>query len=705
MNLRDIELKSTYDSDADDILNDFYVPALSVSARYRRLAGFFSSSALAVAARGIAQLVKNGGEMALVCGAKLSALDVKAIEEAVITPENAVERTGIQELSQLEDQMVRDHVSALGWMVAQGKLHIKVALVLDERGFPQDIASVDKQGIFHQKVGILEDPEGNVVSFSGSDNESASAWTRHIEEFKVFRSWIPSELDYLRADETRFSRFWEDRATRTRVLDVPTAVKQNLIELAPADFEALDLARWNNRWRTRRTRPELWRHQAEAVDRWIGNGRRGVLEMATGTGKTFVALECLRRCIVEGHVRIAVLSFPYSHLLRQWLDDLREFDLALPSVVVDSSNPRWRKELADRLIDIRLGNKKHVLIFTTHDSASSDEFINLLGIYCTSGMLIVDEVHGMGSPARRKGLLDLYEARLGLSATPERWFDPEGTDVIMEYFGGTVYEFTLRQAITEVNPRTGESFLTPYVYRPRFVELTSDEVETYVELTGKISRLYHKAMQASEYMESYELLLFKRQRILNNAVSKYAMLESILSELGEVSHCLVYCSPQQLEHTQDLLNRKGIIQHKFTMSEGVVPRPEFGGLSERQFLLKGFADGTIKVLVAMKCLDEGVDIPPARVGVLLASTGNPREFIQRRGRLLRRHPGKREAIIYDIIAVPPLQALPRDEQLLSVERRILQKEAVRFVEFAKDARNSVECLNMLHEYEARIGLT
>ena len=182
------------------------------------------------------------------------------------------------------------------------------------------------------------------------------------------------------------------------------------------------------------------------------------------------------------------------------------------------------------------------------------------------------------------------------------------------------------------------------------------------------------------------------------------MLESIVSEMGEVSQCLVYCSPQQIEGVQDLLNGRGIIQHKFTMAEGVTPRAEFDGLSERQFLLKQFADGTINALVAMKCLDEGVDIPPARTGILLASTGNPREFIQRRGRLLRRYPGKERAIIYDILTIPPVSALPTDEQLLSLERQILQKETTRFLEFAKDAWNSVECLSVLHEYEAQIGL-
>jgi superfamily II DNA or RNA helicase len=705
MSLRDVRLKATYDSDSDDILNDFYVPALSVSRRYRRLAGFFSSSALAIAARGIAQFVRNGGEMALVCGAKLSSADVTSIQRAEITPEMAIERSTIRELATLEDQLIRDHVAALGWMVAQGKLRVKVALVLNEEGWPEDAQSVDRGGLFHQKVGVLEDSESNTISFSGSDNETASGWARHIEEFKIFRGWEPSESAYLIADESKFSKFWEGRATRTRVLDVPDAVNQKLIELAPNDFESLDLTRWHNRWRTKKAAPELWTHQSEAVERWFKNGRHGIFEMATGTGKTFAALECLRRSFANGIDRLAVLSFPYSHLLQQWLDDFAEFNLKISTVTVDSSNPGWKDELADCLIDLRLGNVKQLAIFTTHDTLGSNALINLMNTHCTSGFLIVDEVHGIGSPVRRKGLLDLYDARLGLSATPERWFDPEGTRVIREFFGGTVYRFTLRQAIAEINPRTGESYLTPYVYNPRFVELSSDEIEKYVDLSQKISRLYHKAIDSPEYSESYELLLFKRQRILNNAFAKYAMLESILLELGEISQCLVYCSPQQIEGVQDLLNGKGIIQHKFTMAEGVTPRPEFNGHSERQFLLKEFADGTIKALVAMKCLDEGVDIPPARVGILLASTGNPREFIQRRGRLLRRHPGKARAIIYDILTVPPISALSTDEQLLNVERQILQKETTRFLEFATDARNSVECLDVLHEYEARIGLS
>src|SRR5207249_9921718 len=199
--------------------------------------------------------------------------------------------------------------------------------------------------------------------------------------------------------------------------------------------------------------------------------------MATGTGKTFIALECLRRCFEEERGLVAVLAFPFSHLLRQWIDDFEEFGITTPLVVVDSSNPRWRKELPDVLMDVRLGHVTNAAILTTHDSLASEDLIGLIRQHCRKAMIVVDEVHGIGAPTRRLGLLETYTWRLGLSATPDRWFDPEGTTALKEFFGETVFRFTLRQAIRTVNPVTRQSFLTPYVYLPQFVDLTGDETE------------------------------------------------------------------------------------------------------------------------------------------------------------------------------------------------------------------------------------
>jgi hypothetical protein len=190
MNLRDLNLKSAYDSDTDNILLDFYAPALSVSVQYRRLTGFFSSSTLAAAAKGVSGLIKNSGNIKLVTGVIFQEPDIIAIRDAIETPEKVLERAMLREIDDLEGEFIKDHVRALGWMVAKGKLKIKVAIVLDNNGYPLESKIAYKQGIFHQKVGILEDIDGNQISFSGSDNESAMGWFSNIEEFKVFRNQI-----------------------------------------------------------------------------------------------------------------------------------------------------------------------------------------------------------------------------------------------------------------------------------------------------------------------------------------------------------------------------------------------------------------------------------------------------------------------------------------------------------------------------------
>jgi hypothetical protein len=237
MNLKDLDLKKAYDSDVDDVLNDFYIPALSNSIRYKRLAGFFSSSSLAVAAKGISRFISNGGYMELICSAKLRKSDVEAIKEAYENPTKVIEKMMLEDLNSLENEFIRDHVRALGWMIANNTLEIKVAVVIDESSKPIDEEKIEKYGIFHQKVGILEDENGDNIAFSGSDNESATAWEENIEEFKVFRSWMEGEEPYLVADKEKFKKFWNGDARRTKVIDVPTAVKKKLIEMAPDNIE------------------------------------------------------------------------------------------------------------------------------------------------------------------------------------------------------------------------------------------------------------------------------------------------------------------------------------------------------------------------------------------------------------------------------------------------------------------------------------
>lgn len=707
MSLKELSLKKAYDSDSDDILREFYIPALSHSVSYRRLAGFFSSSSLAVAAKGLSEFITKGGHMKLIVGAKLQKEDIEAIKEAHKNPEKVIEKLMLKELENLESEFVKDHVRALSWMVANKKLEIKVAIVCDEDECPLERITVDRQGVFHQKVGILQDAKGNKISFSGSDNETASAWLSNIEEFKVFRSWEDSEKEYLNADCWRFDKFWHSAARRTRVMDIPTAVKGKLIEIAPKNIEELNLEKWLRKETVEKKKIiELWDHQKQAIEAWLENNKRGIFEMATGTGKTFAALGCLKKVLEKEGRLVTVISCPYGHLVKQWSNSINEFGVSCDTVIADSSNFGWKNKLTDCILDIKTGESEKLIVLTTHATFSTDDFIGIIRKADTKLFLIVDEVHGAGAPERKKGLIEDYGFRLGLSATPKRWFDLEGTEELFNFFGGTVFEFSLEKAIRTINPATGRTFLVPYEYKPHFVELTDEELNEYEDETVKIVRAYHRSKNREEKDELFSLLLFKRQKIIRNAVNKFSVFEQILDDIGKIENCLIYCSPQQIDKAQTILKsykKQDIIQHRFTEKEGVVPEDRYGGLSERQLLLQKFAEGDYHVLVAMRCLDEGVDIPPVKTAIILASTGNPRQYIQRRGRILRRFPGKKKAAIYDLIVVPSLSG-PVDPSLVELERRILKKELSRYKEFARVATNTVGCLRKIEELEDRYSV-
>lgn len=705
MPLAELRLKKSYDSDFDNILADFYIPVLSNSIKYKRLTGFFSSSCLAVAARGISMFIRNNGIMELICCARLSKSDINAIKEAYEYPEKLIEINMQSSLNEIEDEFVSDHVKALGWMVANNKLNIKIAIIVDDNGLPRDEEYVEKSGIFHQKVGILEDSKGNSISFSGSDNETASGWINNIEEFKVFASWNDIERYYLEADEERFSKFWHGTAKRTKIIDLPYAIRDSLIKIAPEDIDKCKLDKWlRGNKEIMKRKIKLRDYQNHAIENWLSNNTKGILEMATGTGKTFTALGCLRRLLEDEKERkiITIIACPFDHLIKQWVNDIKEFNLDIDIIIADGSNRNWKYELSNCILDINNCVNNKAIVLTTHNTCSSFEFIERIKMYKYDSFLIVDEVHGIGAPKNKMALLDNYKFRLGLSATPNRWFDDEGTSTIIEYFGEIIFEFSLGEAITTINPDTGETYLVPYEYRPYFINLNDSEFDEYTNETKKIARAYFKSKNNAERSSLFKQLCFKRQRIIENAMNKFNMLASILDEIEDIKYCLIYCSPKQINKVQDILNKRKIIQHKFTMDEGIKEEEKHGGLSERNFLIKEFGNGIYQSLVAIKCLDEGVDIPPARIAIIMASTNNPRQYIQRRGRVLRRYPGKKKAIIYDIIVIPT--GLGECEEILELERKILEKELRRYKEFAYTSINAVDCLNKIRKIEDKFKL-
>lgn len=696
MGLRDISLKPAYDSSIDDILNDFYIPVLSNSIYYKRLAGFFSSDSLAIAARGISRFIHNKGNMRIIASVKLNKSDIEAIIRGIKEPLQVIEEASIRSIENITDEFIKDHINALAWMVANNMLEIKIAARFDRNildSIDNRVENILSMPIFHQKIGVLEDNNGDMISFSGSINETASGWLYNIEEFKVFRKWIGEEMKYVEIDNKRFEDYWEGRVNTVNIYDIPTALKQRLIKIIednnitrPTILEKLQqwerkLSDRNNDVRRKdfliNRNIELRAYQIDAINSWMMHGK-GFIEMATGTGKTYVALGCVKK-LEEKHPQqlMVIITVPYKHLINQWLKNLEEWGYY--GIIASSDEPNWQSKLSDRIHDLNNCFLHKLIVITTHDTLSSTRFIEIVSKTKAPILLIADEVHGLGSPERRKGLLELYKYRIGLSATPRRWFDEEGTDVLFDYFGETVFSFSLDDAIRQ-------GYLTPYYYYPHFIELTQDELKEYLKYTRVIAIKY-KEKNKNDNLREQELLtqlLNKRRQIIVNAKEKFDEFARILSSYSKLKRCLIYCSPQQIDMVQDILNKRGIIQHRFTAEED---------REERQKILDNFMNGNYQALVAMRCLDEGVDIPSAEVAFILASSTNPKEFIQRRGRILRLHADKKYAYIHDFAVIPTFNPHMYDNVILNIERKIITDELMRVKEFANSSMNPTYALS------------
>ena len=420
---------------------------------------------------------------------------------------------------------------------------------------------------------------------------------------------------------------------------------------------------------------DLFEYQKNAIKAWINNNYIGIFEMATGTGKTYTALGCLEEIIKTKQNIICVISVPYKHLCSQWARSTNTYDNRWNIFIANSSISNWKNNLNNLLTTLTDNQKFLPIILTTHDTLMSEDFNKIIEnkINTHTYMLIADEMHGLGSEQRRKSLTETFKYRLGLSATPSRWYDEEGTDVLYTFFDKEVFNFDLSKALSTENPLTQETFLCPYYYKPSFVSLNEEELELYIALTLKIVFYLNKQTDKKVInKDDLEKLLIKRANIIKNANNKIPELFKILDSLKKLDHAIIYCSPEQIDIVGNILYQLKIKCNRFTMRESTVPSKKYNGLSERDLILKRFADGEYNILIAMKCLDEGVDVPSASTGILLSSCGNPREYIQRIGRLIRRYQGKKNANIYDIIVKPNIYFYPKE--IRSYETRIFLKE-------------------------------
>lgn len=700
--LPELPLRLSYRTGRDDLVRDFFVPCLESSVLYRRAAGYFTSAGLALAARGVASLASRGGKMQLVVSPYLEPDDVEALQAAHENPVQALQRVAARSLADIEDALIKERLNALAWLAAAGLLEIKLALRRDKNG-------QFSRGIFHEKAGIFTDSAGNHVAFSGSSNETAGGLVENFESIKVFCLWKDPE-GRVQEEIDNFEALWNDATPGLRVIEFSEAGR-DLIERyrdSQKPLPGLPLDEW------REPPPEpifrsprgfdLRPYQADAIRAWSKAGGKGIFAMATGTGKTAAALVLASKVAEKNKPLVIIVVCPFINLCRQWMREMAAF--GLNPLACFEGRDRWQTDLEEGYQRLAVGLSQVHAMVVTNATFLSEGFQARLRPRVASGtahhLLIADEVHNLGATRIKEALPDGIAMRLGLSATPERHFDPVGTSVVLNYFGGIIYEYSLSKAIAEGR-------LCRYRYYPVPVELTDEEANSYEEITSKLTAFFHGGEEDEEVQQVAMRLLIKRARLLAGAVNKLEALGKVITSLPEPPRkAIFYCGDgrttdaitddevRQIQAVARLLGEKHDLRvRNFTYRESS---------REREEILRDLGSGFLDGVVAIRCLDEGIDLPELQMGFLLASSTNPRQFIQRRGRLLRNAPGKTRAIIYDFIVQPPDLGGNLDDSGFNMERSFFQKELRRIVEFARMAENGPEALHSLHDLRLHYNL-
>ena len=633
--------------------------------------------------------------MKLVTCPLLEAADVEAIEAYYLRRSKSLQCSASEVFGLIRGGGVSSS-DALGHLLRVGAVQVFIA---------KPLTSVSR-AIYHEKFGLFIE-DGDVLAMTGSGNESQLAWKASFERFETFRSWVTSsERLMARRMHAQFDALVKNETTGLEVLPLIEAYRNGWLEkrmttspdetqsvaevVQPTDSELLVQFPF-----------ALFDHQELAVKRWAGAGGRGLLAMATGSGKTVTALAIASRlydAMNERSLTIVIIA-PFIHLVDQWIEVSRE--VGLSPIRCAEGIRYWQDELSTAVYAVNAGSRKILSVAVTTATLQSPLFQKLIARVRTPMLVIGDEAHNYGSKKVALALPRNAVYRVGLSATPEKWMDFEGSQRIRDYFGPPVYEYSMADALSD-------EVLVPYVYHPLLVPLEPDEAEKYEEISQKIAK-FGISGNSDDLSEGAKALLMKRARVLASARSKLPVLFDLLENHIDDTHMLIYCGdgrsegdgdelpPKQIDEVLTMLNRLGIVSARYTAETP----PE-----SRRLILREFDEGRVQALVAIRCLDEGVDVPSTRTAFILSSSTNPRQFIQRRGRVLRRSPrtGKSKAEIYDFFVVPTGDEEGRISKVL---QGVVKGQLDRVLEFSSLALNGPqarrELLSWTDEHEL-VGL-
>ncbi len=670
----------------DPLAEEVLIPGFRAAGKVDCMVGFFSSEVLASLAPGLATYVTDSeNSFRLIVSPLLRAEDQAAIEEGLKSAEQIADRV-LEELIFTEDLLQRHTLKCLTWLLRERRIEIKVALM--------------KDALFHPKVWLFEN-SGDVVAAHGSGNATYAGIRRNIEQIVISRSWQDPNQNYIAEKLSyEFERLWERKDDNCIVIPMPEAVKERLLrtyssEFAPSEEELhalytrakgltapMEPAEPVSVPRAGFKIPDWLRyedgpfeHQGKAVNAWCEAGYRGVLEMATGSGKTITSMIGAHGVYEDQKPLLVVVAAPYVPLIEQWCGEIVPFGISPVNLTTAGNAAKRAKELQRLRRRLRTGLADVEVVVVSHDTLCTKEFQEAVRAFDCTRLLIADEAHNLGRPSFIEEPPQFFEHRLGLSATPIRQYDEEGTEALLEFFGPVAFHFALEEAIGRC--------LVEYDYYVHAVYLTDIEMNEWFELTGKIKQNAWRS-ESGKPDEYLAKLLRDRRALLETASGKVSKLEALLDDhdISSLQHTLVYTSdkgPEQLDNVNDLLRDKNILYHQLTAEETA-------DREQTKRIIKSFQDGEIQVLTAKRVLDEGVNIPQIRKAFILASTTVERQWVQRRGRLLRTCSaiGKTHSVIHDLLALPP----GMEEGLDPDARGLVRTELRRAQEFARLARNA-----------------
>lgn len=718
MPLSELKIETEYRSLLTDISSEFLIPALREAVQYDRAVGFFSSTILSNTSYGIEGLVKNGGKIRLVASPYLTDDDVSAIKAGYKQRDDVIKKALHKEMKEPESEFEQERLNLLANLIKDGFLDIKIAFCDNDL----------QVGMYHEKLGLITDSCGNTIAFSGSMNETNTAINVNYEAIDVFRSWT-NEFENERVNKKRnaFTAIWNDSEPGIEVISFPELNEEIIEKYKKSDIDynkfetefppvpaILNKRKIHSELPCRPDKPQFYDYQDEAIDTWAAHGFQGIFDMATGTGKTITALGSIVRISDEFNGKLAVIIVcPYQHLVEQWVEDLEKFNICPIIGYSESSQKNWKNRLESAIRNQKLNVRgKDFFCFICTNATYSSEYVqSAISKIRGKCLFVVDEAHNFGARYLSELLNEQFQYRLALSATLDRYGDPTGTKKLYDYFGDKCISYDLGRAIKEKK-------LTRYKYYPIIVSLNDDELNKYSNISKAMQKCLVKAKNGTYKLnEKGKKLAMARARIVAAAESKLQALLREIEPYKDKYNILVYCGSASLpDYTRDKLevyeeetrqidavtdmlgNKLGMRVSQFTSKENV---------EKRELLKTEFASGdNIQALIAIKCLDEGVNIPSIKTAFILASTTNPKEYIQRRGRVLRLAEGKEYAEIYDFITLPmPLgSSIYMTDESKNLTITMVKNELARAFEFARLADNYVESNAILDEIREEYGI-